>query len=400
MKYFPLVIPLLLAADWPGWRGPTGNGVTEEKAIPQEWSATKNVIWKAPLFGMGVGTPVVIGDRVFLTTSDGRQNERLHVLGFDVKTGKQLWHSRFFGSAIPESEYPAGGMAAPSPVSDGKRLYALFGTADLICLDFDGKPIWVRSLGGEFGVFRNRWGMSSSPLVVDDMIVIQVDHWGGSYLLAVDAATGKTRWKTAREATVNWTSPVLAQAKGKSMIVTSGTHLVKAYDPASGSELWTVKGMQQQCIPTPIVDGEFLYAVSGRKGNTLKIRLDDATGDLTNSHVVWKKPRGAPFIPSGVVFDGRYYLIDDDGLGTCLDAKTGETVWQERMGGHYRASLSAGDGRIYFTNMEGVVTLVNSKGDFEVLARNNIGEAIHASPAFANGRLYIRGEKNLYCIGK
>lgn len=389
-----------MAADWPGWRGPQGNGVTSEKNLPEKWSPTENVIWKAPLFGVGVGTPVVIGQKVFVTASDGRQNERLHVLGFDAATGKQLWHTRFFGSTIPESEYPAGGMAAPSPVSDGKAVYALFGTGDLVALDFNGKPVWVRSLGDEYGTFKNRWGMSSSPIIVEDMVVVQVDHWGGSYLLAVDAKTGQNRWKTPRDATVNWTSPVLAMVKGKPLIVASGTHTVKGYDPTNGLELWTVKGMQQQCIPTPIVAGEFLYAVSGRKGNTLKIRLDGGTGDLTNSNVIWKKPRGAPFIPSGIVYEGRYYLIDDDGLGTCLDAKTGELLWQERMGGHYRASLTAGDGKIFFTNMEGVVTQVKPSNEFEVIGKNDLKEAIHASPAFANGRVFLRGEKFLYCIGK
>lgn len=399
-RFFFLLVPLLLAADWPAWRGPLGNGVTSEKNLPEKWSDTDNVRWKSALPGVGVGTPAIVGDRVFVTASDGRQNERLHVLCLDARTGKQLWHSRLFGSAIPESEYSPGGMAASSPISNGKYVFALFGTADLVCLDFDGKPVWVRSLGDEYGTFRNRWGMSSSPLLVDDTVVVQVDHWGQSYLLAVDVATGKNRWRTERDTQVNWTSPVMAMVKGKPQIVASGTNLVKGYDGTNGKELWTVKGMQQQCIPTPIVDGEFVYAVSGRKGNSLKIRLDGATGDLTNTHVVWRKPRGAPFTPSGVVYDGRYYLIDDDGLGTCLDAKTGDLLWQERMGGHYRASMSAGDGKVFFTNMEGVVTVVQASDEFAVIEKNKLDEGIHASPAFANGRIYLRGEKHLFCIGK
>ncbi len=400
-RFLPiLAIPFLVAADWPAWRGPDGNGVSPDKNIPEKWSATENIRWKAPLLGVGVGTPVVIGQRVFVTASDGRRNDRLHALCFDADTGKELWHARFFGSAIPESEYSAGGMAAPSPASDGKRLFALFGTADLVCLDFDGKPIWIRSLGDENGAFRNRWGMSSSPLVIGDMVIVQVDHWGQSYLLAVDAATGKTRWKTNRDANVNWTSPVLANVKGKPQIIACGTHLVKSYNASDGKELWTVKGLQQQCIPTPIVAGGFVYAVSGRKGNSLKIRLDGSTGDLTNSHVAWRKPRGSPFTPSGVVYDGRYYLIDDDGLGTCLDAKMGSDIWQERMGGHYRASLTAADGKIFFTSMEGIVTVVKASEDFEVLSKNKLDEGIQASPAFANGRIYLRGEKHLWCVGK
>lgn len=395
-----IFVPLLAGADWPAWRGAAGNGVTSEKNLPERWSATENIRWKAPLPGVGVGTPAIIGERVFVTASDGPRNSRLHVLCFDAMSGKQLWHSRFFSSALPESEYVSGGMAAPSPASDGKRVFALFGTADLICLDFEGKPVWIRSLGDEHGAFRNRWGMSSSPLIVDDMVILQVDHWGQSYLMAVDAATGKTRWRTNREANVNWTSPVLAMVKGKPQLIASGTHLVKGYDAATGRDLWTVKGLQQQCIPTPIVAGDFVYAVSGRKGNSLKIRLDGATGDLTESHVVWKKPRGAPFTPSGVVYDGRYYLIDDDGLGTCLNAKNGSDLWQERMGGRYRASLTAGNGKIYFTSMEGVVTVVSASEEFDVIAKNKLDEGIQASPAFAHGRIYLRGDKHLWCVGK
>lgn len=395
-----LALPLLTAADWPAWRGPSGDGVAPDKKLPENWSGTENVRWKAPLPGVGVSTPAVVGGRVFVTASDGRKNERLHVIGLDASTGKELWRTRFFGSAIPESEYTPGGMAAPSPACDGRRVYALFGTGDLVALDLDGKPVWVRSLGDEYGPFRNRWGMSSSPLLVDDTVVVQVDQWGGSYLLAVDVKTGKNRWRTPRDAAVNWTSPVLATVKGKPQIIASGTHLVKGYDAATGKELWTVKGMQQQCIPTPIVSGGFAYAVSGRKGNSLKIRLDGAAGDVTDTHVVWKKSRGSPFTPSGVVYEGRYYLVDDDGLGTCLDAKSGETIWQERMGGHYRASLTAGDGKVFFTSLEGDVTVVKASEDFEMLSKNKLGEAIHASPAFAGGKIYLRGEKHLYCIGK
>src|SRR6516164_1233601 len=268
------------AADWPGWRGPTGTGVSTDKDLPTKWSATENVRWKAPLSGAGVSAPVVHGERIFLTTSDGRGNDRLHVLCYQRSDGKELWHTTLFGSAQPEGQFPLGGMAVPTPATDGKHVFALFGTGDLVCLDFDGKPLWLRSLAQEYGPFRNRWGMGASPILVGDLLVVLVDHWGQSYLLGVDAKTGATRWKTNRDASVNWSSPVAVKAKDRTHIVVIGTHQVKGYDAADGAELWKVDGMMMQCIPSPVAEGNIVYAVSGRKGNTLAIRLDGARGEL------------------------------------------------------------------------------------------------------------------------
>src|SRR5947208_1809237 len=186
----PAVVP---AENWPGWRGPDHNGISTEKGLPEKWSATENVRWKAPLPGAGVSAPIVWGNHVFVTASDGRQNDRLHLLCFDRDTGKQLWHARFFGSAVSEGQFAPGGMAVPTPATDGKHVFALFGTGDLVCVDFDGRPVWVRSLAQEYGPFRNRWGMAGSPVLVGDLLVVQVDHSGPCYLLGVDAATGANR---------------------------------------------------------------------------------------------------------------------------------------------------------------------------------------------------------------
>ena len=170
-----------------------------------------------------------------------------------------------FGSA-PTDMFAPGGMAVPTPLTDGKRLFALFGTADLACLDLDGKPVWIRSLAEEYGPFRNRWGMAASPILVGDLVVVLVDHYSQSYILGIDAGTGATRWRTLRDTAVNWTSPLAVQVKGQTQIVTIGTYSVKSYDASDGSELWSVEGMQMQCIPSPSIDGDVLYAVSGRKG--------------------------------------------------------------------------------------------------------------------------------------
>ncbi len=395
-----LLIPTAaLAADWPGWRGPGATGVSPETNLPVTWSATENVRWKVPLSGAGVSTPVVHGDRVFLTASDGRLNDRLHVRCFARTDGKELWHTELFGSAQPEGQFPPGGMAVPTPACDGTFVYALFGTGDLACLDLDGKPVWIRSLAQEYGPFRNRWGMGASPVLVGDLLVVLVDHWGQSYLLGVDAKTGKNRWKTDRDASVNWSSPLPVRVHGKTQIVVTGTYQVRGYDAADGAELWHVQGMQMQCIPSPAVQNDVVFAVSGRKGTSLAIRLDDSRGDLTGKNVVWRSPRGAPYVPSGVCLGGYYFLVDDEGFGTCLDAATGSELWRQRMGGRYQASLTAGDGKVYFTNLDGVVSVVKAGPRFELLSKNQLGESIVASPAIAHGCLFLRGEKHLYCIG-
>ncbi|MCS6851852.1 MAG: PQQ-binding-like beta-propeller repeat protein [Gemmataceae bacterium] len=397
---FLTCLPGLSAGDWPGWRGPLGTGVADEKGLPVRWSATEGIRWKVPLAGNGASSPTVSGDRVFLTASDGRASDQLHVYAFDRATGRLVWHRRFFGSAQPEGQFGPGGMAVPTACTDGQRVYTLFGTGDLICLDWEGRPVWIRSLAEEYGPFRNRWGMGASPILVNGMVVVQVDHWGQSYLLAVDAKTGANRWKTLREASVNWSSPVAVRVGGRTQIITTGTYRVKGYDADSGAELWTVSGLMMQCIPTPVVHQGLAYAVSGRRGDTLAIRLDEnARGDLTASHVVWKKSRGAPFVPSGLCYGREYYLVDDNGMATCLDAATGELRWQERLGGKFHASPVAGDGKIYFGSLEGTVTVIEASPKFNLLSRNQLGEGIIAGLALAGGNIFVRTEKHLYCIG-
>ena len=387
------------AADWPGWRGPAGTGVSAEQNLPVRWSPTQNVGWKVAIGGAGVSQPIVSNGRVFLTASDGRLHDRLHLYCFDRKNGRELWHVRLTGSALPEGYYPEGGMAVPTPAADGQHVYALFGTGDLACFDFDGRPVWVRSLAQEYGPFRNRWGMGASPILVGDLLVVQVDHWAPSYLLGVDAKSGRNRWKTDRDASVNWSSPVAAKVNGKTQLIVTGTYRVKSYDAADGTELWSVDGMRMQCIPSPVVQDGIAYAVSGRSGNTLAIQLDGSRGDVSGTkQILWRRPRGAPYVPSPVCYGKEYYLVTDEGVATCLDAATGATRWQERLGGTFRSSPVAGAGNIYFTSLEGYVTVVKAGPNFERPVRNHLGEGLRASPAIAGGEIFLRGEKHLFCI--
>ncbi len=357
-----LVLPgSLRAEDWPGWRGPTNLGISTEKNLPLEWGPQKNVRWKVVLQGAGVGTPVVWADHVFLTASDGRLNDQLHVRCYHRDDGRLLWHTRLFGTA-PTDLYPAGGMAASTPVTDGRALYVLFGTGELAALDFAGKPLWIRSLAEEYGPFRNRWGLGTSPILVEGTLYVQIDHWSQSYLVAVDPQTGANRWKTARPTAVNWSSPLAVRIGGKLEIITFGTRQIRSYDAGAGQELWHVEGLGEQCIPSPAVADDLLVACSG--DNTLAVRLQPGQGDLTQSHVAWINKKAGAFVPSPLAYQGLLYIPLGKGFVTCLDTRTGKEVYKERLGGQFEASPVGAAGRVYFTGKEGVVTVVRAGPKF------------------------------------
>jgi outer membrane protein assembly factor BamB len=387
------------AANWPGWRGPDSSGVSPEKELPVKWSATENVRWKVPVPGAGVSGPAVWGDRIFLTSSDGRYTDRLHLFCFRREDGKQLWHVRLFGSAKPEGQFLPGGMAVPTPATDGERVYALFGTGDLACFDMDGRPVWIRSLAQEYGPFRNRWGMAASPVLAAGLLLVQVDHFGPSYLLAIDPATGRDRWRTPRHTTVNWTSPLVVRHAGQDQVIAVGTNELTAYSARDGKEMWSLPGMQTQCIVTPLARDGLLFVGAGFNFHTLALRLD-GKDPATPPEVAWKVRTLGGNIASPVCVGGYYYYAEDSTWCTCLKAATGERVWRQRLGRQFRASPVAGAGKVYFTSTDGRVTVVKVGPKFERLARNNLGEAVVASPALSQGRIYLRGEKHLFCVGE
>jgi outer membrane protein assembly factor BamB len=385
------------AGNWPGWRGPHGNGVSEEATAPLEWSASDGVRWKAAIPGVGVSTPIVWDDRVFVTSSSGHQHRDLHLLCLDRRDGSVLWHRRFFGSAPTRYFEGRTSMATPTPVTDGRHVWAFFGTGDLFCLDVDGELVWTRSLVQEYERFQNRFGMASSPLLVGDMVVLQCDHWGQSYLLAMDKRGGKNVWKTDREENLSWTTPLVTDVSGRTEIVVSGTLRVRSYDPATGKQLWMVEGLTRDMVPTPVAGDGMIYVTCGPGGASYAIRAG-GSGNITASHVAWRNPRGAPFVPSPLYLDGRYYLINDTGIVTCLDGKSGKPLKQQRIGEKFTASPVAAAGRLYFVDEKGATTVLSADENVEVLARNELGENVLSSPAIAHGELFIRSMAHLYCI--
>jgi len=389
--------------NWAEWRGPRRNGVSEATGLPETWSASEGLKWATPLPGRGTSSAVVWNDLVCVTAADGPRQSDLHVIGVNLADGKIRWHAKLWGTAPTLHHGTKSDMATPTPAMDAQHVYAFFGTGDVFALDRAGRLVWQRSLADEFGPFENRFGHTSSPLLYDDLLILQCDHYGESYLLAVERSTGKTRWKVARPGTWHsWSSPRLVDVPDstKQELVVCAAHRVDAFDPATGASLWTVGGLRRECIPTPVAGQGRLYVVSGPKGETLAIR-PGGRGDVTQTHVDWRSARGVPFVPSALLVGDYYYLVDDAGIATCLDAHSGKSLWQKRLGGAFTASPIAGDGKIYFTNENGeTIVLAAHSGAYKELARNKLDDPVYASASIAPGRLLIRAEQRLICVGK
>lgn len=385
------------ARYWPRWRGPSGQGLVSGTGYPDKWSATENVLWKVPVPGTGNSSPVVWGDRIFLTTArDG--GRRLSVLAFRRSDGSLLWEAAAPEGRL-ESVHDKNGHASATASTDGKHVYVSFGSRGLMAFDFDGKLVWRQDLGA----INNYWGTAGSPLLYNDRIILYQDQRAQSFIAAFDSATGKQLWRTARNASVGWGTPVAIRVGGRDEIVVNGQYAVVGYDPDNGRELWRVSGTTMEVVPTIVVGHGMLFSSSGRAGPTLAIR-PGGQGDVTNSHLVWSSPRGSPFIPSPILHGDQLYMVNDmTSIATTFDARTGRTVWQNRLGAAQREGFSASpvvvDGKIFFTNDEGETFVLRGGSEFNLLHVNNIGERTLASPALVDGRWYIRTAESLFAIG-
>lgn len=392
----------MLAADsdaWSRWRGPSGQGHLEGAGYPDRWSATDGVIWRTEVPGSGNSSPVIWGDRIFLTTAEDR-GARRSVLAFDRSTGKQLWQTHA-PDTDPEAAYPKNGHASSTPTTDGTRVYAYLGNHGLLATDMDGTVIWHVALG-PFQAFH---GTASSPLLLGDRLFLVQDQRGGigSFIAAFDTATGKEIWRTARDAKVGWNSPVAVEVtaggKTSTQIVMSGQQKVVAYAPEDGRELWTVEGNTFETIPTPVVAHGMIFCSSGRAGPTLAIRPGHESGEI-----VWSSPKGSPFVPAPIVVGDYLYMVNDmASILTVYEAKTGEVIKQERMGDAQREGFSAApvavDGKVFFTNDEGRTFVVQHQEEPEILHINDLDERVIASPAGVDGVWYFRTGTSLLAIG-
>ena len=382
---------------WPRWRGPSGQGLVVGDHYPDTWSASENVLWKTPIPGSGNSSPIVWGDRIFLTTAyEG--GKRLSVLAFRRSDGSRLWQS-FALEGRSESVHRKNGHASATPVTDGERIYVSFGARGLMAFDMDGKIVWRRDLDR----MSNYHGTAGSPLLYKDRIILYQDQRSGSFVAAFDTRAGEEIWRTARNASVGWGTPVAIRAGDRDEIIVSSQRRVQAYDPDTGRELWRCGGNLFEVIPTPVVGHGMVFCSSGRAGPTLAIR-PGGSGDVTDSHVVWSSPRGSPFVPSPVLYGEYLYIVNDmAAIATCFEAATGKVMWQGRLGVARREGFSASPvvvgGKVFFTNDNGETFVLRAGPEFELLHVNDIGERTLASLALVDGRWYVRTERNLIAIG-
>lgn len=393
--------------NWPQFRGSGSQGISPETGLPVKWSATSNVRWKTPLPGPGHSSPIVWGNRVFLTAFKpagvwryvSSNKGQLLVLCLDKATGRILWEREVAGEGI-EDTHSVNSPASPTPVTDGKYVYVYFGSRGLVAFDFDGNRIWEN----RFGPFPNEWGSASSPVLYGDLLLLNCDTDAEDFLMAVDKNTGKVVWKTPRpNSTRSWPTPVVWKAGGRDEIVVSGSRRVKAYDPKDGRELWTVDGLTQWVTPTPVAAHGLLFIASnGPGGNIIMAIKPGGRGNITGSHVAWRYERSAPYVPSPVVVGDYLFAVKNGGVMTCLDARTGAQIWQERLpaSGDYYASLVAADNKIYALSEDGKATVVAAKPAFELLSSNDLGERTMATPAISDGLIFIRSDSAVYAISE
>lgn len=387
-----LAVPLV-AADWSQFKGPNATGVSAEKNLPAEWSKDKGVKWKASLPARGVSSPVIFGDRVYVTCSSGVRDDKLHVLCFDASTGKQLWHRQMKATG-GTAAHPKSCMAAPTPVADETGVYALFATGDLAAFEPDGTLRWYRSLVGDYPTVTNQVGMAASPILVKDKLIVPMDNAGESFLAALDTKYGKNVWKVERPRDINWVTPLVRTVGNTTEVLFDSPSGLAAYDAASGEKRWASK-LTKGSIPTGVLDGDTLYMPVG---GVTAIKLG-AKGP--QEEPVMKAKDVKPGMPSPLVYMGKVYAVTNQGIVSCADAKTGKTLYTERVKGGFSASPVAGDGKVYFLNETGVCTVLDGKADaFEALATNDLGGETLGTPAIANGCVFIRSDKAIYAIGK
>jgi len=387
-------------AFWAQWRGPSGQGLVEGTGYRDSWSDPEGILWRVPVPGSGNSSPIVWEDHIFLTTSyDG--GARLSLLCFSTE-GRKLWET-FVPQEGVEHAHAKNGHASATPVTDGQTVYASFGTHGLVAFDFDGKILWQRKLGA----LDNYHGSAGSPVLYRDSVILYQDHRGTaetrSFVAALDKQTGKTLWSTERAATTGWGTPIVIRAGARDELVVSSQHRVNAYDPATGRELWTVSGNLFEVIPTPVVAHGLVFCASGRAGPTLAIR-PGGTGDVTETHVVWKNPKGSPFVPSPVVYGDHLYMVNDmQSVATCFEAKTGKLMWQGRLGDAPREGFSSSpiamNGKVFITNDLGETFVVEAGAEFKILRVNRLNGRTLATPALVGGRWYFRTDKELLSIG-
>lgn len=387
---------------WPCWRGRNGQGIAAGGEPPIRFSPQEGVRWKVDV-RPGNSSPVVWGEQVFLTAElDHSEPPAVGLIALDRRDGRLLWQTTAGTAQGPTHE--KNGYASASAVTDGQRIVAFFGATGLFCFDTSGKQLWRADLGP----LDHQWGTAASPVLCRDLVIQVCDNEKESYLAAFDKSTGKVRWRVARPSTACWSTPVVVAAKtahgSREELIVNGTSglqetdgWVIAYQPDDGRELWKVRGTTHLVTPTPLVAGELVFSLSGRNGPVFALRPGDREGSA-DDRIVWKSRRGGPYIPSGVVYRNRLYVLTDPGVLSCYNPGTGQEIWKERLRGPFTSSLVAAAGRIYAVNERGTLYVLSAGDTPRVLAENPLGEHVLTTPAIVGGDLILRTQQRLYCF--
>ncbi len=419
----------LAAADsepdawWPQWRGPLGTGAAPAADPPTRWSESENLRWKIALPGRGHASPVIWGDRIYLTTAvaaedgavaaetePGRRRRgiavggpvRFVVMALDRTTGETVWQRTAREQTPHEGTHQDGSWASASAVTDGARVFAHFGSRGLYAYSAGGDKLWEKDLGDM--ATRNGFGEGASPALFGETLVVNWDHEGDSFIVALDAGSGRELWRRERDEVTSWSTPLVVAAGGRPQVVVAATGRTRSYDLESGATLWESAGMTTNTIPSPVYDDGLVFVTSGFRGNSLQaIRVAAARGDISDSEsIVWAHDRDTPYVPSPVLYDGILYVLKhNSGILTAFDAATGKIHYgPERLpgiGGAYASPVAAGD-RIYVAGRDGTTLVLAAGPEFKVIAENRLDDGFDASPALAGKDLLLRGRGHLYCL--
>jgi hypothetical protein len=387
----------VLAENWPAWRGPRGDGTSAETSVPLHWSGTDNVAWKTAIPGKGHSSPIVWGDRIFLTTAIKETQQRL-LLCMETSTGNFLWQREVLVAPL-ERTHPLNSHASSTPATDGTHVYVSFLDTDrmfIAACDFDGNRVWE----ARPGVFASMHGYCSSPILWKNMVIVNGDHDGPAYIVALDRADGKTLWRTPRpNETRSYCTPIIRTIDGRNQMVLSGSKCVASYDPDTGRQHWIIDGPTEQFVASLVYNGELLFMTAGFPDLYMQAIRPDGRGNVTQTHVVWRKDEECSYVPSPIAIGPYFIVVDDKGVLSCFEAKSGERLWRQRLGGRHSASLVSADGLVHVLSDKGEMTIVRPGPTFEAGARNELGEETNASPAISEGKIYLRGETHLFCIG-
>lgn len=401
----------ILNEEWPGWRGPSRQGLSAEINLPLKWSATENIAWKTELPGQSWSSPIIWGNRVFVTTAtEGGASCR--VIALDRRTGAILWNKEVFKQTLRRKE-GRNTYATPTPATDGKLVYACFGDGSFAALDFAGRIVWTN----RDYPFYGQHGLGTALLLYDGLLIMARDGssdgedkkvgwqipWDKSFVLALDAKTGKQRWQAKRGLSrISHGVPTIWQAPdGRAQIVSEAGDVLQGFDPKTGERLWTSEVIGEGKVPSVVIGAGLAFTSGGWGGKeSIKAFRLGGAGDLKEANLVWEQRKGMPKVPSMIYVKPYLFAITDTGVATCVQAETGELIWQQRVGGNFSASPVAADNRIYFVGDNGETTVIEAGPEFKVLAKNPLDETVQASPAISRGQLFIRTERHLFAIGK